>query len=168
MGSIPSASSEGQEFDDVRPEDSASQVGGQYLGTMSAVGGTVRKTLPAPPPPPPMSGSPKQPRSRPGKPPMQPPKLPAKFSQDPPQPETIASASQDASQEAACQESPPPKKAKASEPTEIKVLWEESSHEHLLQREQWKKWLAMMLQPEVQHPREPKWPRPHQLLLRKL
>jgi len=120
MGSIPSASSEGQEFDDVRPEDSASQVGGQYLGTMSAVGGTVRKTLPAPPPPPPMSGSPKQPRSRPGKPPMQPPKLPAKFSQDPPQPETIASASQDASQEAACQESPPPKKAKASEPTEIK------------------------------------------------
>ena len=26
------------EFDDVRPEDSASQVGGQYLGTMSSVG----------------------------------------------------------------------------------------------------------------------------------
>ena len=66
MGSIPSASSEGQEFDDVRPEDSASQMGGQYLGTTSAVGGTVRKTLPAPPPPPPMSGSPRQPRSRPG------------------------------------------------------------------------------------------------------
>ena len=66
MGSIPSTSSEGQEMDDIRPEDPASQVGGQYLGTMSAVGGTVRTTLPAPPPPPPMSGSPKQPRSRPG------------------------------------------------------------------------------------------------------
>ena len=92
MGSIPSASSEGQEMDDIRPEDSASQVGGQYLGTMSVVGGTTRKNLP-PPPLPPMSGSPKQPRSRPGTPPMQPPKLPAKFSQDPPQPETTASSS---------------------------------------------------------------------------
>ena len=92
MGSIPSASSEGQEMDDIRPEDSASQVGGQYLGTMSVVGGTTRKNLP-PPPLPPMSGSPKQPRSRPGRPPMQPPKLPAKFSQDPAQPETTASSS---------------------------------------------------------------------------
>ena len=66
MGSIPQQSSE---FDDVRPEDSASQVGGQYLGTMSSVGGTTRKSLP-PPPPPPMSGSPKIARSRPGVPPQ--------------------------------------------------------------------------------------------------
>ena len=88
MGSIPQ---EASEFDDVRPEDSASQVGGQYLGTMSSVG-TTKKSLP-PPPPPPMSGSPKIARSRPGVPPqtsatsasMQPPpRLPAKFSQDPP------------------------------------------------------------------------------------
>ena len=35
MGSTPQ---ETPEFDDVRPEDSASQVGGQYLGTMSTVG----------------------------------------------------------------------------------------------------------------------------------
>ena len=62
-------------MDDIRPEDSASQVGGQYLGTMSVVGGTTRKNLPPP------------------RPPMQPPKLPAKFSQDPPQPETTASSS---------------------------------------------------------------------------
>ena len=83
MGSIPQETSE---FDDVRPEDSASQVGGQYLGTMSTVGGSVKKSLPPPPPPPPMGGSPKIARSRPGVPPqtMQPPKLPAKFSQDPP------------------------------------------------------------------------------------
>ena len=83
MGSIPQETSE---FDDVRPEDSASQVGGQYLGTMSTVGGSVKKNLPPPPPPPPMGGSPKIARSRPGVPPqtMQPPKLPAKFSQDPP------------------------------------------------------------------------------------
>ena len=98
MGSIPQETSE---FDDVRPEDSASQVGGQYLGTMSTVG-TTKKSLP-PPPPPPMSGSPKIARSRPGVPPqssatsapMQPPpapKLPAKFSQYPPQGE-IASSS---------------------------------------------------------------------------
>ena len=90
MGSIPQ---ETPEFDDVRPEDSASQVGGQYLGTMSTVGGGVKKSLPPPPPPPPMGGSPKIARSRPGVPPqtsaaMRPPpapsaRLPAKFSQDP-------------------------------------------------------------------------------------
>ena len=66
MGSIPQETSE---FDDVRPEDSASQVGGQYLGTMSTVGGTTRKNLP-PPPPPPLSGGPKIARSRPGVPPQ--------------------------------------------------------------------------------------------------
>ena len=96
MGSIPQ---EPSEFDDVRPEDSASQVGGQYLGTMSSVG-TTKKSLP-PPPSPPMSGSPKIARSRPGVPPqtsatsapMQPPpRLPAKFSQDPP-PGEVASSS---------------------------------------------------------------------------
>ena len=96
MGSIPQETSE---FDDDRPEDSASQVGGQYLGTMSTVG-TTKKSLP-PPPPPPMSGSPKIARSRPGVPPqtsatsasMQPPpRLPAKFSQDPP-PGEVASSS---------------------------------------------------------------------------
>ena len=92
MGSIPQETSE---FDDVRPEDSASQVGGQYLGTMSTVGGSVKKNLPPPPPPPPMSGSPKIARSRPGVPPqtMQPPKLPAKFSQDPPFPSAEAASS---------------------------------------------------------------------------
>ena len=42
-----------------------------------------------------------------------------------------------------------PKKAKATELVEIKVLLEEFSHEHLHQREQWKKWLGMMLQPEI-------------------
>ena len=81
MGSIPQETSE---FDDVRPEDSASQVGGQYLGTMSTVGGSVKKNLPPPPPPPPMAGSPKIARSRPGVPPqtsatsapMQPPPAP--------------------------------------------------------------------------------------------
>ena len=67
MGSIPQ---ETPEFDDVRPEDSASQVGGQYLGTMSTVGGGVKKSLPPPPPPPPMGGSPKIARSRPGVPPQ--------------------------------------------------------------------------------------------------
>ena len=96
MGSIPQ---EASEFDDVRPEDSASQVGGQYLGTMSSVG-TTKKSLP-PPPPPPMSGSPKIARSRPGVPPqtsatsasMQPPpRLPAKFSQDPPLGEAASSS----------------------------------------------------------------------------
>ena len=93
MGSIPQETSE---FDDVRPEDSASQVRGQYLGTMSTVGGSVKKNLPPPPPPPPMGGSPKIARSRPGVPPqtMQPPKLPAKFSQDPPfPPGEVASSS---------------------------------------------------------------------------
>ena len=37
-----------------------------------------------------------------------------------------------------------------------KVLLGEFSHEHLHQREQWKRWLATMLQPEVQHLRKPK------------
>ena len=68
MGSIPTAPSEAHEMDDIRPEDSASQVGGQCLGTMSSVG-TTKKSLP-PPPPPPMSGSPKIARSRPGVPPQ--------------------------------------------------------------------------------------------------
>ena len=101
MGSIPTTPSETHEMDDIRPEDSASQVGGQYLGTMSTVG-TTKKSLP-PPPPPPMSGRPRVARSRPGVPPqssatsapMQPPpapKLPAKFSQDPP-PGEVASSS---------------------------------------------------------------------------
>ena len=120
MGSIPQKTSE---FDDVRPEDSASQVGGQYLGTMSTVG-TTKKSLP-PPPPPPMGGSPKIARSRPGVPPqtsatsapMQPPpapRLPAKFSQDPTAGEVASSsnrrceapqdATQDATQEAANQD----------------------------------------------------------------
>ena len=75
MGSIPQ---ETPDFDDVCPEDSASQVGGQFLGTMSMVG-TTKKALPAPPPAPPMGGSPRIARSRPGVPPqatfapMQPP-----------------------------------------------------------------------------------------------
>ena len=64
VGSIPQ---ETPDFDDVRPEDSASQVGGQFLGTMSTVG-TTKKALP-PPPPPPMGGSPRIARSRPGVPP---------------------------------------------------------------------------------------------------
>ena len=51
MGSIPTAPSETHEMDDIRPEDSASQVGGQYLGTMSSVG-TTKKSLSPPPPPP--------------------------------------------------------------------------------------------------------------------
>ena len=127
-------------MDDIRPEDSASQVGGQYLGTMSSVGGATRKTLP-PPPPPPMSGSPKLARSRPGVPPqssatsapMQPPpapKLPAKFSQDPPQGEIASSSTRpDVARPKTPPKRPPiktppvksmPKKAKASEPTEIK------------------------------------------------
>ena len=142
MGSIPQ---ETLEFDDVRPEDSASQVGGQYLGTMSTVGGTTRKNLP-PPPPPPMSGSPKIARSRPGVPPqtsatsapMQPPpapRLPAKFSQDPPPGEVASSSNRpDVRRPKTPPKTPPkrpptktqpvkdvPKKAKATEPSaEIK------------------------------------------------
>ena len=132
MGSIPQGTSE---FDDVRPEDSASQVGGQYLGIMTTVG-TTKKSFP-PPPPPPMSGSPKIARSRPGVPPqssatsapMQPPpapKLPAKFSQDPPQGEIASSSTRP---DVMRPKTPPvktppvksvPKKAKATEPTEIK------------------------------------------------
>ena len=86
MGSIPQETSE---FDDVRPEDSASQVGGQYLGTMSTVGGGVKKNLPPPPPPPLMGGSPKIARSRPGVPPqtsapMRPPPAPTAPSLSPP------------------------------------------------------------------------------------
>ena len=137
MGSIPQ---EASEFDDVRPEDSASQVGGQYLGTMSTVG-TTKKSLPPPPPPPPMGGSPKIARSRPGVPPqtsatsapMQPPpapRLPAKFSQDPPPGEVASSSTRpDVVRPKTPPKRPPiktppvksvPKKAKATEPTEIK------------------------------------------------
>ena len=140
IGSIPTTPSETHEVDDIRPEDSASQVGGQYLGTMSTVG-TTKKSLP-PPPPPPMSGSPKIARSRPGVPPqssatsapMQPPpapKLPAKFSQDPPQGEIASSSTRpDVVRPKTPPKRPPvktppavksvPKKAKATEPTEIK------------------------------------------------
>ena len=168
MGSIPQETSE---FDDVRPEDSASQVGGQYLGTMSTVG-TTKKSLP-PPPPPPMSGSPKIARSRPGVPPqssatsapMQPPpapKLPAKFSQYPPQGEIASSSTRpDVMRPKTPPKRPPiktppvksvPKKAKAIRADrDQRFCWEEFSHEHLHQREQWKRWLGTMLQPEVQH-----------------
>ena len=135
IGSIPQETSE---FDDVRPEDSASQVGGQYLGTMSTVG-TTKKSLPPPPPPPPMGGSPKIARSRPGVPPqtsatsapMHPPapRLPAKFSQDPPPGEVASSSRPDVVRPKTPPKRPPiktppvksvPKKAKATEPTEIK------------------------------------------------
>ena len=136
MGSNPQETSE---FDDVRPEDSASQVGGQYLGTMSTVG-TTKKSLPPPPPPPPMGGSPKIARSRPGVPPqtsatsapMHPPapRLPAKFSQDPPPGEVASSSTRpDVMRPKTPPKRPPiktppvksvPKKAKAAEPTEIK------------------------------------------------
>ena len=126
-------------MDDIRPEDSASQVGGQYLGTVSSVG-TTKKSLP-PPPPPPMSGSPKIARSRPGVPPQTsatsapmhpppPPKLPAKFSQDPPPGEVASSSTKpDVVRPKTPPKRPPiktppvksvPKKAKATEPTEIK------------------------------------------------
>ena len=139
MGSIPTTPSETHEVDDIRPEDSASQVGGQYLGTMSTVG-TTKKSLP-PPPPTPMSGSPKIARSRPGVPPqsaatsapLQPPpapKLPAKFSQDPPQGEIASSSSRpDFVRPKTPPKRPPaktppvksvPKKAKATDQTEIK------------------------------------------------
>ena len=138
-GGIPTTPSETHEMDHIRPEDSAFQVGGQYLGTMSMVG-TTKKSLP-PPPPPPMGGSPKIARSRPGVPPqssatsapMQPPpapKLPAKFSQDPPQGEIASSSSRpDVVRPKAPPKRPPaktppvksvPKKAKATEPAEIK------------------------------------------------
>ena len=135
MGSIPQETSE---FDDVRPEDSACQVGGQYLGTMSTVG-TTKKSLPPPPPPPPMGRSPKIARSRPGVPPqtsatsapMHPPapRLPAKFSQDPPPGEVASSSRPDVMRPKTPPKRPPiktppvksvPKKAKATEPTEIK------------------------------------------------
>ena len=139
MGSIPTTPSETHEADDIRPEDSASQVGGHYLGMMSSVG-TTKKSLP-PPPPPPMSGSPKIARSRPGVPPqtsatsapMHPPpapRLPAKFSQDPPPGEVASSSTRpDVVRPKTSPKRPPaktppvksvPKKAKATEPTEIK------------------------------------------------
>ena len=96
MGSIPQH--EPQE-DDVRPEDSASQVGThQFLGTCllwvlvdpdeftsSSTSCTVerfpclQRSRPGTPPPPP--GTPTQAMQPP---PLPPPKLPAKFSQDPP------------------------------------------------------------------------------------
>ena len=123
MGSIPQETSE---FDDVRPEDSASQVGGQYLGTMSTVGGSVKKNLPPPPPPPPMGGSPKIARSRPGVPPqtsttsapMQPPpapRLPAKFSQDPP-PGEAASSSRDVRRPKTPPKTPPKRPPSKAQP----------------------------------------------------
>ena len=143
MGSIPQETSE---FDDVRPEDSASQVGGQFLGTMSTVGTT--KKSPPPPPPPPMGGSPRIARSRPGVPPqttatsapMQTPpapRLPAKFSQEPPPGEIASSSRPDVMRPKTppktAPKTPPkrppaktppvkgvPKKAKATEPAEIK------------------------------------------------
>ena len=88
MGSVPSASGEGPGTDEIGPEDSASQIGGAFLGTMSVIGGATaaRKALPVPPPPPPPQGSPRKVRSRPGLPPSSVrPMLPPKFSQDGPQ-----------------------------------------------------------------------------------
>ena len=92
MGSVPSASGEGPGTDEIGPEDSASQIGGAFLGTMSVIGGVAgKKALPVPPPPPPPQGSPRKVRSRPGLPPtgLPPssvrPTLPPKFSQDGPQ-----------------------------------------------------------------------------------
>ena len=92
MGSVPSASGEGPGTDEIGPDDSASQIGGAFLGTMSVIGGVAgKKALPVPPPPPPPQGSPRLVRSRPGLPPtgLPPssvrPTLPPKFSQDGPQ-----------------------------------------------------------------------------------
>ena len=58
MGSVPSASGEGLGADEIGPDDSASQIGGAILGTMSVLGGVApKKALPPPPPPPPQSGA---------------------------------------------------------------------------------------------------------------
>ena len=86
MGSVPSASGEGLGADEIGPDDSASQIGGAILGTMSVIGGVAPKKALPPPPPPPPQGSPRLVRSRPGLPPSSVrPRLPPKFSQDGPQ-----------------------------------------------------------------------------------
>ena len=115
--------------DDVKPEDSASQVGAQFLGTMSSLGASgparARKRLPSPPPAPPapVRGSPRLQRSRPGtlpqamQPPLPPqPKLLAKFSQEPPSggavsSGAIASAASASRPDVVRPKNPPAKKA---------------------------------------------------------
>ena len=43
MGSVPSASGEGLGTDEIGPDDSALQIGGAILGTMSVIGGVAPK-----------------------------------------------------------------------------------------------------------------------------
>ena len=126
MGSIPQHE---PQDDDAKPEDSASQGGAQFLGTMSSLGASgaarARKRLPSPPPAPPapLRGSPRLQRSRPGTLPqaMQPPlppqlKLLAKFSQEPPSggavsSGAIASAASASRPDVVRPKNPPAKKA---------------------------------------------------------
>ena len=99
--------------------------------------------------------------------PMQPPpapRLPAKFRQDPPPGQVASSSRPDVMRPKTPPKTPPkrppaktppvkgvPKKAKATEPAEIKGSVGRVQPRTPSPKEQWKRWLGTMLQPEVQH-----------------